>query len=551
MKRNVVCTITVGDFYEKLAHSSHPPLHAYAEKCGADFVVWRELKTKVPGYTKFEMVRTLLASYERVLFVDTDALVRFDCPNLFELYGPEVFVAFNEEHIFPERRASKADFCAELGLPPPEQWLDSKQYFNTGVFLCSRRHRNLFAPHREIDHFGEQTALNYQLFEHKTDVVQLPHRFNRLVKTLRLSGECFDDSYIAHFAGGFVEEFREPNYRTWLELANRFKRYRAENAVPEFPRRIYIQCTGGLGDVVSHEPVVRYIRKRLDTEADITIRTAFPEVFAHLAEDPRTRIAVTGEKVADEGHMILNLLPDPPFANYNQMHPVDYAALAAIKGHLPESEKGIQLKVNAESFRGIEDYVLVHPGKSWQSKTFPRAYWQEIIDGLCEFMPVAIIGKTYPPEDVAGRGTVDVDASKCLDMRNQLNLGQLFANIRDAAVLLSNDSSPVHIAGAFKTPVVMITSAKPAEFIFPHRDKSLNFALGRPIKGNEIGVVNHVVIDKCTMPELLSVLPEPREVIETTLKAFRRSSRERIFPGARSHSRTDRRGLRGCAPIES
>lgn len=549
MKSLAVATLCVGEFYNKLAKQSHPALKAYAEKIGADFVVATELETKVPGYTKLNVIARLLEKYERVLFVDTDALVRFDCPNLFEMYPADVVAAFNEEHMFPERRLSKIDFCRLLGVEAPESWLDSKKYFNTGVLLVSREHAHLFEPFDGLDHFGEQTLLNYRIAISGTRVESLPHRFNRLAKTLRLSGECLDDSFIMHFAGCFIGEYRDANYRTWLELANRFKKYRAENKVPEFPRRIYISATGGLGDVISHEPVVRYIREVLDPKADITVRTAFPEVFAHLAEHPRTRIAVTGEKVQDKGHMIIDLLPDPPIANYHHMHAVDYASLAAFKGLLPNDRKRVRLAVNSESWPGIEKYVLVHPGKTWPSRTFPREYWQAIIDGLLEHVPVALIGKTYPPDDIAGRGTVEVDGSRCLDLRNKLSLGELFANVRDAAALVTNDSAPVHIAGAFDKPLIVITTVRKPEFILPHRAARLNIALGRPIKDNSLGVVNHVAVDKCTPDELLAVLPEPREVVAATLFAYGRRPLERgAIPRAIKNVGSGSPGLRCVAP---
>ena len=84
MKRFAVCTLTFGDLYEKLARTSHETLSAYAQKCGADFVIEREPTTKSPCYSKFGLVRRLLEDYDRVLYVDTDVLVRFDAPNLFD-----------------------------------------------------------------------------------------------------------------------------------------------------------------------------------------------------------------------------------------------------------------------------------------------------------------------------------------------------------------------------------------------------------------------------------------------------------------------------------
>lgn len=558
-RTRVICTLTVGEFYQELASISHPMISAYAEKCNADFVVFDRLTTQVPGYTKFDLIRGLLKKYERVLYLDTDLLVRFDAPDLFEMYESDTFVAFNEEHLFPERAAQKANFCAANSLPVPPGWTDSKRYYNTGVMLCSRDHAGVFQQGvaeklKEVDHFGEQTYLNYRLYTAGgLRVADLPYRFNRLIKTLRKSGEPVDDSFIMHFAGSFVEPHKNANLKTWHELAGRFAAYKAAGEAPEFPRKIYMGLTGGLGDVVSHEPLVRYVRKVLEPKADITIRTQFPEVFRHLEGFPRTKVIRSGEFIEDKGHLQLHTIPPKAIANYNQMHPLDYASLAIFQGHIPKEHRRIELWHTEKDAGFMRHHVLVHPGKSWPSKTFPVDYWNKIITGLKSKVPVAIIGKTYPSDDVTGRGTVDVDASGCFDLRNTMSLGELFGAIAQARCLVTNDSSPVHIAGAFETPVVLITTVKPAEFIFPQRDPALNIALGRPIKASEpvLGVVNNVTLDECTDAELRAALPHPDDVITAALKAYGYEIDRRPNTRTRENSGSSGASRRRATPVES
>lgn len=516
--KQVLCTLTHGDFYDELALTSYPTFEAYAIKCGANFYAQRYLTTECAAYSKLELISRLLKDYDRVLFVDTDILIRHDAPNLFDLVPPSQFAAFNEAHLFPERADAKALWAKDAGVAPSKAWLKNREYFNTGVMLVSKEHAPIFElPETQINNFGEQTYLNYKIFESGVATFQLPHRFNRLLVTLRQSGEPLDDSFFVHFAGGFsAVEVKDTNYQAWLDCAERFKTY-AKEGTPTFRRRIYIETDGALGDVVSTEPVVRYIRRELEPDADITIKTFWPEVFAHLASHPLTTILGPNDTTLDKGHKIIKLMPADPIANFNLMHPVDFAALAAFRGHLPNAHRRIQLAVNSESPIDTSKMILVHPGKSWQSKTFPRAWWQEIIDDLKDQAPVGIIGRTYEDED--GRGTVDVDATGCIDLRNKTTLPELIAALSKAAVLVSNDSSPIHIAGAFETPVVMITSAKEPDFIWPYRHPALNVTLGKPIAAAKpaIGRINNTYIHECSDEELLSVLPEPSEVISKTL----------------------------------
>jgi ADP-heptose:LPS heptosyltransferase len=113
----------------------------------------------------------------------------------------------------------------------------------------------------------------------------------------------------------------------------------------------------------------------------------------------------------------------------------------------------------------LSKLILVHPGKHWISKTFPVEYWQEIIDKLSVKHKIAIIGK----ED-QNRGTVPV---KCpengIDLRDRLELGGLIALISQAHVLISNDSAPVHLAGAFDNWIVLLPSCKHPDHVLSYR----------------------------------------------------------------------------------
>lgn len=515
-----ILTITVGDFYDELAEVSHPTIQAYADKIGADFIRRQHSDSKIVGYEKLRLIRKFLGQYDRVLFLDTDILVRHDAPNIFDLVPPDRIGAFDEGALYPERRNAKAELCRQMGVEPDIPWVKELAYFNTGVLVVSREHEHFFEDAvNEFDNFGEQTLLNYRFF-HQAKMFRLPHRFNRLIGTLRKSGEMLDDSFFMHFAGAFAENCpKEENLAAWHELAKRFGRYK-EFGVPWMPKRIYIEVATALGDTVSTEPVVRYIREVLEPTADITISTCWPDVFEHLKGHPNTTILGEGETVPDLGHYKINLFPDRPVANYNLMPPIDYAALCAFQGQLPKKHRGIRLKTTAKISEHLKDLLLVHPGRSWQSKTFPREWWNAVIQGLVKFgAPVALIGRTYENDDF--RGTVDVEARGTLDLRNRTTVPELIAVIADAVALVSNDSSPVHIAGAFKTPVVMISTAKQADFIWPERDPKLNITMGRPIKNAEavLGIVQNVYMHECEPEELLAVLPDPAEVVKRTLEA--------------------------------
>jgi lipopolysaccharide biosynthesis glycosyltransferase len=207
-----VVTLTIGPDYEALAALTHPTLMRYASHIGADFHVigQREYEDVVPiGYEKLR-VRRYLDEYDRVLFLDTDLIVRADTPNLFEVVPQGHFGAFDEGAWMPERqcelRAGSVKF--DLAIEGMET-----RYFNTGVMVLDKTHTPLFAhPPIFVDMYYEQTYLNLMLSRSGVPVIRLGFEFNHMshidrdhrVKSHR------SDSFILHYAGGVTSFGIEP-----------------------------------------------------------------------------------------------------------------------------------------------------------------------------------------------------------------------------------------------------------------------------------------------------------------------------------------------------
>lgn len=91
------------------------------------------------------------------------------------------------------------------------------------------------------------------------------------------------------------------------------------------------------------------------------------------------------------------------------------------------------------------ELVLIHPGATWKSRTFPVAWWNEVIESVkaLDVAPV-IIGAAARE----GVGTVAVDTKGCLDLRDRTSLDDFIHLCQTATVLLTNDSSPIHLASS-------------------------------------------------------------------------------------------------------
>jgi hypothetical protein len=68
-----------------------------------------------------------------------------------------------------------------------------------------------------------------------------------------------------------------------------------------------------------------------------------------------------------------------------------------------------------------------------------------------------------------GHGYVDVNGGGHFDFRDRLSIEGLIALISKAPVLITNDSAPLHIAGAFDNEIILIPTCKHPDHLLPYR----------------------------------------------------------------------------------
>ncbi len=175
--RKAIVTLCIG--HEDLGRVTHPRMIAYAKKVGADFVVIdkREYPKHNICYEKYQMGK-MLSTYKRIIYFDTDVVVRSMAPNLFEFVPRGYWGGFNEgiEHRWSEARLR--DQFAPFELPPHWDW--SKMYYlNAGVMVFDRTHKALFENPPLIDKpYWDQPWWSYKLQVLKRKVRFLPMKLN-------------------------------------------------------------------------------------------------------------------------------------------------------------------------------------------------------------------------------------------------------------------------------------------------------------------------------------------------------------------------------------
>lgn len=134
----------------------------------------------------------------------------------------------------------------------------------------------------------------------------------------------------------------------------------------------------------------------------------------------------------------------------------------------PPLRVGLTSRDRAAAARWLElggitsPYAVLAPGSARPTKRWP--YYRELAVALSARMPVVLIGEARDrvfPDEPSGA------PSRTVDLCGVLSLREAAAAIAGAAVVVANDSAPMHLAAALGTPVVAL---------FGPTDPALGFA---------------------------------------------------------------------------
>ena len=134
---------------------------------------------------------------------------------------------------------------------------------------------------------------------------------------------------------------------------------------------------------------------------------------------------------------------------------------------LERPEIFLNKEVNGEIKSKMEDvseFIVVAPSSIWETKRMPIEKFIELVRQILEntpYTPVIIGSKNdkYLSDQI-----VNVHGSKVVDMTGRTNLMELSYIISRAKCVISNDSSPIHIASAFNIPTLAIFGATITDF---------------------------------------------------------------------------------------
>lgn len=117
--------------------------------------------------------------------------------------------------------------------------------------------------------------------------------------------------------------------------------------------------------------------------------------------------------------------------------------------------------------------VVIAPGSKWFTKKWPLEYFNKVIEALGNKKDVIQVIIGGREEQLLNVKLTD----NCIDLRAKTNLLELAEVIKRADVVITNDSSPIHIASAFEKPFILALFGPTIEKFgfFPWSKKSYVF----------------------------------------------------------------------------
>jgi len=303
-------------------------------------------------------------------------------------------------------------------------------------------------------------------------------------------------------------------------------------------RNLIFVTWGGLGDVICSEPTIRFAMRTFKG-CEFSLATNHPELFEHLKFKDVFDLT-KGAPLWDKYHAF-EMIRSPEslqwqFMSHMLINAVDFPALCAFRCQIPVEQKEVTIQPSELDFYNalrktrlgepdaLAASVAVHAGRHWQSKTFPKTWWDDTIGGLAEKFNVVLIGGDTDDN----RGTVDVDASNVwCDARNKLSIMESVALLQMMPALVTNDSAPLHMAATGDAWIFYVATCKHPDFISHWRRGRWAWRMVNLGRGGIWEVLDNCPnkaekVEAENVPEdlLISWLPRPAEVLSAVSGAL-------------------------------
>ncbi len=173
----------------------------------------------------------------------------------------------------------------------------------------------------------------------------------------------------------------------------------------------------------------------------LTTRHKHPEWILHEVERGLDLVGTIGMQSSDD-----DLVLQVPVEAHTELH--DYS--------LDPTTAPLYTHLQSAMYNLHHPLIVVHPGCSMPARTYPWDMYAELADLLIEQLGATVVltGSAEEQSLIARiKGWMRHDA---LALAGQLSFGAFCALIESASLLITNNTGPMHIGAAVKTPVVAL-----------------------------------------------------------------------------------------------
>ena len=135
---------------------------------------------------------------------------------------------------------------------------------------------------------------------------------------------------------------------------------------------------------------------------------------------------------------------------YDSQAPLDF--FVAIR---PENEEKVSTLLNNGGIAGGEEFVAISPTALWKTKLWDDRKFSELCDRIIRELQRKVV-LTGGTDDRSVKNICSMMREKALDLSGMTSLKDLACLFGKAALIVTTDSGPMHLAAAVKTPVVAL-----------------------------------------------------------------------------------------------
>lgn len=122
----------------------------------------------------------------------------------------------------------------------------------------------------------------------------------------------------------------------------------------------------------------------------------------------------------------------------------------------PEDRQAVETLLAGAGVACSLPWIAMNVSARWETKRWPPQHFAEAADRLSQAQALPIVFIGGPAERKESQAVISLMRTKAVDLTGQTPVGLLPSLLRRAAVLVTNDSGPMHIAAAVETPVVAL-----------------------------------------------------------------------------------------------